>query len=1488
MNIVAKVLRVIAIIVVIIVLINIALFITLSIPAVQKKATEFAISKIQPMVNTKLSIGSINLQLLNRVQLGKVYIEDQEQDTLLYAGKIDVRFSPLALLKNRLQFNSVLLEDFTANVYREKPDSTFNFQFIIDAFASDDPKPKEPNDNPMVIRFNNVKLKNGVAHYHIRSEPTTPNNFNANHIDVYSLNADISAPSIDMEKLNVNIRKLSLVEHSGISLEALKTKVTSNGSRLMSDRLDIHINTTEIKGSDIAYDLETQEFAIKLQSDLIDPADIALFTPRLFHLNKPFSVDANLSGKLPQADVTVLIVKYGESTKINLTGKIEDYSKYGDAAVAIDLKEFKTTQSDLDAFIKIGNKETVLPEQVTSLGDLSLNLTANGSLKRLNLKGQLDTKPGRVKITGVGAIDTTFSNYSFDGRLVTNNLNTAAILGEGLGLELVSATINAKVAQSQNKPLRVDADGNLASLVYNDYNFKDINFTGSYSDGNIEADINTDTSDNKFDLRAKMLNATGMDISVGGQVDKLLLEPFYSRDNWSDAMLRAEIDGHFTGNSIDDLVGTLAIENASLSDENFIYNPGPIYVESVVENNEKTIRLFTSVLEAEIKGDYYFSTIGKDFIQLLQPHLPTIFAEQAESESSKEFENNFRFDVTLKNTEDLSYALTLPFYNIETGTITGQIDIPEKQSVINVRVPRLMFGSNDIRQSKIDLKIDEKIGIDLDANTYLVQDDGYINGKLTTHVALDSVVNKLFFDMNNNVIKSNGELQASIGFDKDVNDSLITNLLIHPATILFNNKEVHIQEGTIKNTSNYIEVRNIGIMHEGREQFGINGIASANREDSISVNFDGAELANILSAFNIKNIKGTIDGDLIVHQALKDPIVYTDHFNIENIRTDKDTIGTLHIKSIYNPVDDGLKLDVYIAKNGERHTSITGFVPTGADKDIDVDVLIEQFPLRWIQPFATETFSKLEGSMSTKIEVGGKTSAPIIEGWLGINEGVLKVDYTNVEYRISDTIRVNRDNVGFKDLVILDDNDNQAKIGLVLNHSDNFGRLDYEAHISLDDFMLLNNPDRTDLMAHGVLKMNGDININGSPTGLFGTANISNGSKSKVKIELPQTASATEYKGIVYINTPVDNDSLSFLRKKDESNGTRPTVSSSGMLMDMQVTVNLDPDLDLGVQYNPRTGDEIAISGTGELNINYNTKSDPQIRIYGEYIAEDGEASHNLQGLKKINFKVKEGSKLNFMGDPLQTKFNITAYHQVKADLTTLSESFSHDSNVSSTRIPVNALLEIRGDLDAMELYYDIELPEASQDVKQKVQSLINTEETRIRQFAYLVTTNSFYGASGNPDLGFGNDIFTNFAASALTKGLDALFASALNDNWSISTNLKTQNGSFDDVRMGVEVSTRLFNDRLHVSTNLSYGDSQMYDDQESFIGEFDVKYDLTNWLRLRAFNKANERYYKLAPTTQGVGVEINKEAKIFKDLFKFSFFQKSKKIGNRGTSFSK
>ena len=1475
MKIFLKALRILAIVVVSIVLLNIIIFITLSIPFVQNKAKDFALSKVQPIINTEATIGNINLQLLNSVRIRDLYVEDQSQDTLLFAGKLDVKFNPLGLLNNKLQFYTINLEDFTANIYKENPDTTFNFQFIIDAFASKDTTTKEPNPNPMVIRFDNVNLKNGVAHYNILSEPTTPDVFNASHINVYDLNARLKAPSIDINNLDATIKKLSLKERSGLTLHHIKSsRIRSEDARLTADKLSIKLNTTEIDAADIVFCLKTQEFAIEVMSDNINPADIAMFSPQFVHLNKPLKLDANLKGHLPQADISEFVLEYGTTTRIDLAGHIQDYTKYDNADVAIDLKELRTTQADLDAFMKIGSDEAVLPDQVKALGNLNLKLTANGTLKRLNINGLFKTKPGNVRISGIGGIPKPFSDFTFDGRLVTNNLKTAMILGDELGLDSVSANIKAKVKQIKNKPISVTADGTISSLKYKEHSYSNINFNGSYINRDIVADISTDTPTDKFDLHAEMLSVSGMNILVNGTIDRLVLEPFFSLEEWTNASLTARIDGQFSGNTIDDMVGTLVLDSTSLVEESFIFNPGAIYLQSLVEDGEKTIQIFSNFLEAEIKGDYYFTSIAQEIKQVLQPHLSTLLEEQV---GEVEYKNDFQFEFTIKNTEDLSHAFSLPFFNIEPGTITGRVNMPERQSTINLSVPRLMFGANDVRQTKMDLLLTQTTGVDLDVETYLVQDDGYINARLDTKVHQDSVLNSIYFDMNNNVIVSNGELRASIGFEKDQALNLGTNIVIHPTTLRFNKKDVNIIQSSIHLTSDSINVNNFGIRHDGKQQFGIDGIASKNVEDSIRVFFDGAELANILTAFNVENIYGTIDGSMMARRVLDNPVVHTDHLNIIDIRTDKDTIGTLHVEALYNPADDGLRLDVYINKDGERHTGITGFVPTVDDKDIDLDVVIEQFPLRWIQPFAVSTFSKLEGTVSTKMDIVGKTSAPIIEGWLGVNEGLLKVDFTNVEYRISDTIRVNRDNVGFENLVITDDNNNTATMGLVVNHSDNFGRLDYKAKITLNDFLLLNNPDRTDLMAHGVLKLDGDIALNGSPTGLFGTANIRTSSKSKVKIELPQTASASEYKGIIYINTPQDDDPLSFIKERKKSGGSSGT-SSSGMLMDIQATVNLTPLLELAVQYNPRTGDEVSISGRGELGVNYNTKSDPQIRIYGEYIAQSGEASHNLQGLKKINFKLKEGSKINFLGNPLQTSFNLTAYHQVKADLATLSESFSQDANVSNTRVPVNAVLDISGDLDEMQLNYDVELPEASQDVKQKVQSLINTEEERIKQFGYLVAMNSFYGASSGSQGMFGGDQFTNVAAGYLTKGLDALFSSALNDNWSISTNLQSQNGSFEDVRMGVDVSTRLLNDKLEVSTNLSYGDNQMYQDQESFIAEFDVRYELLSWLKLRAFNKANERYYKLAPTTQGVGVEVNKEAKSLRELFRFRFFQRKKK----------
>ncbi len=94
-----KIARIIAIIVVSIILVNIILYIALSIPALQKRAADIAIGKLKPVIGTEASLEGIRIKLFNTVELKGLYLEDRQQDTLLYVKRVAVRIHALELLK---------------------------------------------------------------------------------------------------------------------------------------------------------------------------------------------------------------------------------------------------------------------------------------------------------------------------------------------------------------------------------------------------------------------------------------------------------------------------------------------------------------------------------------------------------------------------------------------------------------------------------------------------------------------------------------------------------------------------------------------------------------------------------------------------------------------------------------------------------------------------------------------------------------------------------------------------------------------------------------------------------------------------------------------------------------------------------------------------------------------------------------------------------------------------------------------------------------------------------------------------------------------------------------------------------------------------------------------------------------------------------------------------------------------------------------------
>ena len=134
-------------------------FIFINIPAGKRFIKNQAQTYLQGKLKTKVVIGSVNYSLPNSVEINNVYAEDLKKDTLLYGERIFVEVSMLKLIWGNTDVKQVALKNIFLNVNRAEKDSTFNYQFLIDAFAGNKPSPSAKKDTtPIKINLGRLVL----------------------------------------------------------------------------------------------------------------------------------------------------------------------------------------------------------------------------------------------------------------------------------------------------------------------------------------------------------------------------------------------------------------------------------------------------------------------------------------------------------------------------------------------------------------------------------------------------------------------------------------------------------------------------------------------------------------------------------------------------------------------------------------------------------------------------------------------------------------------------------------------------------------------------------------------------------------------------------------------------------------------------------------------------------------------------------------------------------------------------------------------------------------------------------------------------------------------------------------------------------------------------------------------------------------------------------------------------------------------------------
>lgn len=204
-----------------IVVLILLVIILIQVPAVQNILKNKAVAFIENKIHTKVEIGHITLGLPKLIVLEDVYFEDQKRDTLLAGDKLKVNVNLFGLLHHEVNVDEIDLEGITTHITRG-PDSVFNFDYIIKAFAGGPKTPPQPADTTSSMKFSisdvnldsiRVSYQDAITGYNLR--------FMLGHFDTH-------ITRFDLDKMAFTIPRIAI---SGIDTRIVQSNVAPAPAR---------------------------------------------------------------------------------------------------------------------------------------------------------------------------------------------------------------------------------------------------------------------------------------------------------------------------------------------------------------------------------------------------------------------------------------------------------------------------------------------------------------------------------------------------------------------------------------------------------------------------------------------------------------------------------------------------------------------------------------------------------------------------------------------------------------------------------------------------------------------------------------------------------------------------------------------------------------------------------------------------------------------------------------------------------------------------------------------------------------------------------------------------------------------------------------------------------------------------------------------------------------------------------------------------------
>jgi hypothetical protein len=1423
-------------------LIVLLVYVLLWLPPVQRKIKDVALREVMKITGSEISVGELHFRPFNSILLKDVYAADSQNDTLLYVHSLKAGFDLFRLLDNHLLINSIELKDVFLNVNKEHPDSVFNFQFLIDAFSSPDTiEQKEPS--ALLIEIDKVSLKNGRVNYDILSEPYLEEAFDYNHIALLNLNFDVNLPSIDLNNLDVSLNRFSLEEKKGFVLSDLTMKIHSRDSIIyLNDfqlklprsaiRGDVEVNYWGMELSDI---LSGAEYALHISSEKLYTEDVRVFYPGIESFAEAFRFRGESEGKFPQIHLPVLEMDYGKDLELKISADLADVNHLQTSAFSLNLERLYVTNSLVSQILKFTSGERNQFDLPFNLDALTAKANLSGSLPDFNARLEAHSEQGNCLLNANAGIAENGAIH-FDANLNTSEFNLGEIMLDTV-FGIADLSLDAKGNISEKGVVDALASLKINRFDFNSYAYRDIEVDGFFRGDSVQAEIvsadpNLPVELNVYANIGKRTPAANLYAKLSKiRLDSLNLLPDYPESVIS-MIVRADVKGF----DPEQMEASLFIDSLFAQTQTGFYEDDGIRaIYSALENSEKQLNIRSKMLNVASRGQ--FSLSGVEYA--LKQAFPVLFPEQKSAKAPAPIHRTLQNDSIKEN---FNLVLQIRRSNTIMSLLGIQAEIPDSALFV-VRY------NNEASQLNL-----EGTAFCIFNETDTLRVGLNLSNRENNLAALVRVDNK---SQQYNV---NGTLNAEIEFIPVAGVAMPDmNINIKPTSLKINNTDFNIRPAHISIAGKRYEIQGFAFEHSPTEYLKVDGVISEEATDSLVLRINDFQISTILSVMKTDlPLTGVASGDIQASRILSTPFILSRKFDVDSILFDGNSIGNLSLMSVWSSSRQGLAFRASLTNDNMPESVIQGFyLPVQDSLTLSGD--IKGLKLSWLENYMKESLYGLDGSAGANFRAVGSITNPQVSGSIYFDQARLGVKMLNTMYRITDSIQIQPNGLDFSRFTILDEDNKTATINGRINHRQ-FTDISPDLRLSLDNFKVLNNESHTDSLFFGNLQLSGSLSIRLQNKDWVMGGNLSHGKNNTVMINIPSSPlEAQRYSSITFVDS--EGKPLDASLKGGTTNAPEFTLP----LKISNLSFALDPGLSLGAIYNPATGDRAKVSGTGNVLFSMDMSS-TDMNLLGDYEIEDGNLTLSLANITRKTFTIRENSKVTFKGDPLKTGFDITAVYNLRADLVSLDPSFG-DMGLGNTKVNVECVLSISGELDNMKLSYNITLPNQPDDVQRKMEGLLYTDDIKIKQIAYLLALGSFMPPGDH--IGDTGNIWTSLASSSITNQLNNLLAGMLSENWSIGTDLHTNDANFSQVEMDVNISTHLFNNRLTINTTLGYNND--VNQRENFTGDFDFEYKLTpnGNILLRFYNVTNNKYYEKARMTQGIGLIYHRQGKTFNDLFK-------------------